>query len=218
MDHLQKSIDEYIHSLNHPHIFPGLDLLYDESVKKKIPVLRKNTARLLFLLIKMKSPKTILEIGTGSTYSTQWIISAASEAHIVTLERDKNRYEAARKYLSRYPNVDLVRKDVFNYLPNCSKHFDFILLDSQKRDYIELLPMLTQKLNIGGFLFTDNILFGGKAACLSEEQKAKYQGGVERLRAYNKTLSLSPYFETVFLDIDDGVALSIKIQDVASLE
>lgn len=211
MDHLQKAIENYIHSLNHPLIFPGADRLFDESVKKKIPVLRQNTARLLFMMIKMKSPSTILEIGTGSTYSTRWIISAAPKARVVTLERDKNRYEAARESLSKYFGVELLRTDVFKYLPECNEHFDFILLDSQKRDYIDLLPLLTQRLNIGGFLFTDNILFGGKAAILSEEQKKKYQGGVERLRAFNEALSQSPQFETVFLDIDDGVALSIKL-------
>jgi len=68
MDHLQKAIEDYIHSLNHPLIFPGSDLLFDKSVKKKIPVLRQNTARLLFMMIKMKSPSTILEIGTGNGY------------------------------------------------------------------------------------------------------------------------------------------------------
>jgi caffeoyl-CoA O-methyltransferase len=211
MEGIEQLIQSYIEALNRPLDIPDWDKLYNEAVKLQVPAVRKDTAKLLYLLVKLKNPANVLEIGTGSGFSALWMGRGLSaDALLTTLERDKNRYEKAGALFRDRKNIRVLNRDAFRFLKETGETFDFVFLDAQKRDYIDFLPLLERKINSGGVLVTDNFLFQGKAAAMSTDEEDKYKGGVELLKKYNEALANHPAFETLFLGLDDGVAVAVK--------
>ena len=203
---------EYIKNLNQSMDNLEWENLYQNALKKNIPVVRKETAQLLYFLVKIKAPKNILEIGTGSGYSSLWIHKGMPEgAHFTTLERDNNRYNDALELFKDYSEIELIKTDAFSFLKETLQLFDFIFLDSQKRDYIDFLPIFENKISPGGLLVADNFLLNGKIIDLPDEDKVKYQGGVGLLNQFNQEISKHPGFETLFLSLEDGVVLARRI-------
>jgi predicted O-methyltransferase YrrM len=211
MASLNENIEVYIEMLNRPLEKTEWDPIYDEAVRLQIPVVRKNTARLIYILIKLKNPQNVLEIGTGSGFSTLWIEHGLSEnARLTSLERDKNRYEKASILFKDHSKIHLLYQDAFDYLKEPVGTFDFVFLDSQKRDYIDFLPLLEKKLVSGGVLVIDNFLFQGKVVSMTPDEEKKYKGGVDLLKKFNEELAKHPAFDTLFLHLDDGVVIAVK--------
>lgn len=204
--------EEYIEGLNRFLDMPEWDRLYDDALGQNIPVIRKNTAKLLYIILKLAAPKRVLEIGTGSGYSALWIRKAIPESsELITLERDKNRFDAAEKLFAGSKHTKVLYRDAFDHLPSETGTYDAVFLDSQKRDYIALVPLIEKKLTAGGILFADNILFGGRVVQLAPEDEDKYKSGSELLRQFNESLAGGGPFESLFLPIDDGVVIARKI-------
>lgn len=216
----------YLKELNTVDEDCDLQQVYLEAKSKNIPVIRRTIGQLLTLFARLKSPTNILEIGTGSGYSTLCIRKGVGDlATIVSLERDRNRYEDAYKLFENYKNIKLLYIDAFRYFDRNdfaqnhsdrndftknTQKFDYVFLDAQKRDYIELFPLIKHRLNQGGIFIVDNILFGGKVVNLSDLQKDKYSSGIDLLKRFNRVLADDSDFETVFLSVDDGISISIK--------
>ncbi len=213
MDKILNSIsmeeEEYVSFLNRGLDVPEWEELYLEAVKDKIPVIRKETARLLYFLIKAKAPRNVLEIGSGSGYSTLWLMKGLPEGSKITaLERDSKRFTRLKKVFRGCKKIRLLRRDAFDFLGKTSEMFDFVFLDAQKRDYPAYLSILRNKIIKDGVLAADNFLFAGMAASLPEDKKGKYMGGVRLLREFNEELSRDNCFEALFLSLEDGVVIA----------
>ncbi len=206
---MEDKILSYLGNLNQLSISDtDLEAFYVQSQNEKIPALRPQSCRLLYLILKIQNPTHILEIGTGSGLSTLWMAKACPQSHITTLERDLNRYQSAQVVFAQYTQVKVIRADVFHYLPACEQVFDFIFLDSQKRDYIDLIPLFKPRLRPGGLLVTDNILFGGKVVEDHLDDERKYRSGVDRLKSFNSAISQDQDWDCFFLSLEDGILIS----------
>lgn len=203
---------KYIQDLNAPLGESAWESVYQKAVEKNIPVVRKTTVRLLYLLAVLHRPLNALEIGTGSGYSALWIRKGLPEqSKLTTLERDNNRYQDAALLFRDYPGIELIKADAFQFLKESPGGFDFVFLDSQKRDYIDFLPLLKTRIVKGGLLIIDNFLFNGKVVEIDPKDEAKYRGGVELLKRFNHSLSSDGSFESLFLPLDDGLAVARKL-------
>lgn len=208
---LSKNVQSYIDGLNQSIEAPELDSIYEQAVGNNIPVVRKTTGKLLYFIIKIKEPKNVLEIGTGSGYSSLWIYKGLPQSScLITLERDKKRYLEAEKLFRNYPGIELINIDAFDYFKKVPGHYDFVFLDAQKRDYLSFLNILRDRINSGGILFVDNFLFNGRVLEISSEDEEKYRGGVEFLKQFNQELCGLTAFESLFLSVDDGIVVARK--------
>ena len=100
----------------------------------------KETGNFLFSLIKNMKCKNILEIGTGTGFSTKFL--AKSNGNVITIEISKNRYEKARENLKEFKNIKLIKGDALKVLPKIKNKFDFVFIDASKNNYLNFLRLI----------------------------------------------------------------------------
>src|ERR1700756_1711781 len=102
----------YLSSL-HPATNPLLLELEQHGTKDGIPIITRETGRLLSVLVHMMQANRILEIGTGYGYSTLWMALAQPPVgKIWTIDTDSNRTDVALSYFRRADEDDYIT--IFN--------------------------------------------------------------------------------------------------------
>lgn len=114
-------------------------------------------------LVKIKNPKSVLEIGTSNGFSTLWLAkNLSSKAKITTIEVNKERSEQAKKNFEfcKLDNIECICLNVFEVIENFKEKFDFIFIDAEQEHYLNLLQKI-EELNLlerNGIILFDNIL------------------------------------------------------------
>ena len=174
-----------------------------------IPIVKKDTANMLRVLIATKQPKKILEIGTAIGYSAKIMLSAYEQSHLTSLEIDYDRFEMAKKNLKKYANrVTLELCDAGDYLLNCEEKFDFIFLDGAKGHYLSYLQSLLNVMADNAILVADNVLQDGMTAG-EKQTKQKNQSTVAKMQKFLEELCKSKELVTTILPIGDGLSISV---------
>ena len=100
---------------------PVLQEMEKFAQENKIPILDKNSAELLEILIKIKQPQRVLEIGTAIGYSAIRIAQNLSEGGIVyTIEKSKDNIGKAFDYINRAEldnKIKILEGDAFEIIP-----------------------------------------------------------------------------------------------------
>ena len=142
-----------------------LNKIEKKALEDFVPVIRKDTQQFLKLLLSVKKPKRILEIGTAVGFSALLMAEYNPIAcEIVTIENYAKRIPIARanfKEAGRESQITLLEGDAQALLPSLEGSFDFIFMDAAKGQYIYFLPELVRLLKAEGILVTDNVLQDG---------------------------------------------------------
>ena len=169
----------------------------------------KLQGRLLSLLSNLVKPKTILEIGTFTGYSALCLAEGlAANGHVHTIEGNKEAAYWASRNFAASPFADRITLHVGqakDLLPTLPERFDLIFLDGDKRGYPEYFDLLIARLNPGGLLLADNILWDGKVS-----KSGKPDPDVAALRAYNELVANDPRVNVVVLPLRDGLSIASK--------
>ena len=86
------------------------------------------------------------------------------------------------------------------------KTFDLIFLDADKENYINYFNLIINKLNKGGIILIDNVLWSGKVIDLSDNDLT-----TRILREFNELVNEDSRVETILLPIRDGISLIRKL-------
>ncbi|HPO49113.1 MAG TPA: class I SAM-dependent methyltransferase [Spirochaetota bacterium] len=190
-------------------------IFYDDILDFKnvhfIPAVRFDVAIFLNLISNIAKPKKILEIGFGSGVSSVFIGKDLKNIErFVSLEKDENRYNRGLELFENFniDYIDLQFKNSFDFFEDNNEKFDYIFLDAEKTKYDVYIPLIKDALNKGGVLIGDNIIFSGRVVEGNPEKK--YVKGVSSIKKYNLELSSDGDFKTLFLNIGDGISLSLK--------
>lgn len=175
-----------------------------------VPIMKDESMSFLSQLCAREKPKRILEIGTYIGYSASVMLSAC-DAMVVTLEKNAENAELARKNLAPFgERVKVETSDAFLYITRDDiGKFDLIFLDGPKAQYINYLPFLKELLNEGGVLVADNVYFHGLVR-QAGEVKHKLRTIVVNLRKFIDAICLDEDLESEILDIGDGLSVSRK--------
>ena len=191
-----------------------LEILDEEKAFAKenyIPIIRPESAKILYDLVKKYNPSSILEIGTAIGFSGSIMLSSV-DATLTTIELKEHLYSRAKVvfdkvgYTSRVIQILGDAKVEIENLANDKKKFDFIFLDGPKGQYIHYLPCLTDLLSDGGVIVADNVLFQGLVESKDPIPHNK-RTIVNNLRKYLDRVSQYPY-ETEIMHVEDGIAIT----------
>jgi predicted O-methyltransferase YrrM len=178
--------------------------------KDFVPVVDDDAARFLQLILQMKNPKNILEIGTSIGFSTTSMALTAREygGKITTIEFDNNAAEQAKHNFERSGVDDTIQiklgdaRQIVPSFPNGS--FDLIFQDVDKRLYPVLLKDCIRILKTGGILIADDALFPAM------ELDPKWNDQVEPVSEFNRLVAATSDLESTLLPIGDGMVVAVK--------
>ena len=178
----------------------------------KIPILEKTAAKFLEQLVYMYSPKKFLEIGLAIGYSTIRVAKILpNSTFISSIELSKDNIKLANSFIARANlnnKIETLEGNALDILPNLSKDYDFIFLDADKEDYMDLFIMAFDILKVGGIILVDNLLWKGFTA--STEVPNNYKKSTELIRKFNAKFLSHPNLNSSILPIGDGLGLGIK--------
>ena len=201
-------IEDYIHSL-----YPRVHEVFYEMEKRAegsdVKIVGPLVGRFFSQICLLHKPKSIFEMGSGFGYSALWFsLSLGSEGVITCTDWLEENGEAAREYFTRAGEIRKLRfvcGDALEALANSDRKFDMIFNDIDKESYPRVIELAREKLNPGGMLITDNVLWGGKV--LSGGGSESTEGVLE----FNRLLFSDPEFFSTVVPLRDGVALSVRI-------
>lgn len=160
------------------------------------------------MISKLVNPKTILEIGTYTGYSSLCLAEGMkANGMLHTIDIEEELYGFQRKYFDK----SLWGKQIFQHLgdaveiiPKLDLKFDLVFIDADKPNYPTYFELIIDKMNQGGIILSDNVLWSGKVI----EKVKKDDLSTKALLSYNKLLKNDPRVETVLLPIRDGLTIS----------
>ena len=191
-----------------------LDQIEQEALENYVPIIRKEMQQFLKLLLAMKRPMRILEVGTAVGFSA--ILMAEYDpvpCEITTIENYEKRIPIAKENFIRAgkeKQITLLEGDAAQILPTLTESYDFIFMDAAKGQYIHFLPDVLRLLAPDGLLFSDNVLQDGDVLESRFAVTRRNRTIHSRMREYLTMLTHTPELTTSVIPIGDGVSLTMK--------
>lgn len=180
--------------------------------QNNVPIILNDSLEYIVGYIKKNNIKNILEIGTAIGYSAIMMALSKDDLIITTIERDEKRYLEAIKNIKKASledRITLIYSDAEQV--NLEGTFDLIFIDASKSQNIKFFEKFSKNLSSKGTIITDNINFHGLTEKKgSEIESRNLRGLVRKINAYIDYLKTNPDFHTEFLNIGDGLSVSIK--------
>jgi len=126
---------------------------------------------------------------------------------LFTIDKNEELEDFAKKYFGQSPNNLQIKQLVGNALdiiPTLNEKFDLVFIDADKENYITYFKMIIDKMNSGGVILSDNVLWSGKVV----EKIEPHDKDTQALVAYNELLNNDDRIETILLPIRDGLSIS----------
>lgn len=210
MHFLPEDIDEYIveHSQKEPELLSKLNRETNQKVMQPRMLSGHYQGRVLSLLSKIKMPKSILEIGTYTGYSALCLAEGLTDGGMLhTIDVNEELYDFQKKYFERSEYAGQIKQylgDATEIIPGIDSNFDLVFIDADKPNYPRYFELIIEKMNPGGVILSDNVLWSGKVV----EKVKEDDESTQALLKYNKMIAEDPRVETVILPIRDGLTLT----------
>ena len=193
----------YIHSLEGPES-PLLEQIEKEAMDTYVPIIRKETQSFLKVVLMMKQPSRILEIGTAIGFSALLMSEyMPKDGRITTIEKYEKRIPIARENFRRAGKegqITLMEGDALEVMRTLDEPYDLIFMDAAKGQYIHYLPEAV----------SDNVLQDGDVIESRFAVERRNRTIHSRMREYLYELKHHGQLTTSILPLGDGVAISVK--------
>mgnify|MGYP000342090752 FL=1 len=210
---VNERIVDYINSLDKGNS-PVCNAIEKEALADGVPIIRKEMGNLLKVLLLLKRPQKILEVGTAVGYSSILMSENMPEnCRITTIENYEKRIPVAKNNFKRAGKeevITLLEGDAMDILKELDGMYDFIFMDAAKGQYINFLPELLRLMPAGGLLISDNVLQEGDIVESRYGVTRRNRTIHTRMREYIYTLTHAEQLETSIVPIGDGITLSVK--------
>lgn len=180
-----------------------------------VPIMNDSGIEYLLNYIKKNDVKNILEVGTAIGYSAIMMCGVSEDITVTTIERDEKRYLEALKNIKKLDledRINLIYKDALEV--SIDDTFDLIFIDAAKAQNRRFFERFEKNLRQSGTIITDNMNFHGLVDKNPEEIKSRdLRQLVRKVKDYKEFLVENKNFESEFLDVGDGIAVSKRKVD-----
>lgn len=209
--------NKYINQLNEQYL-DIVKKIHDNSLEVGVPIIKDEGLDLLLSIINLKKPSNILEVGTAVGFSSI-MMALNSCASIDTIERNKVMYQKAIENVSLLglnERINVHFGDAVNFdINNLKNEYDVIFIDAAKAQNQVFFEKYSPLLKDDGVIITDNILFHGYVERYAnkdpmDEVSKDLRALARKIDRFNQWLKNNDQYESHFLDIGDGMAISTK--------
>lgn len=191
-----------------------LETIESEARAADVPIIRREMQSLLKVLLLLKKPARVLEVGTAVGFSALLMSEyVPEESRITTIENYEKRIPVARENFRRAGKegqITLIEGDAAEVLKTLDDPYDFIFMDAAKGQYIHYLPDILRLLPPGGCLVSDNVMQDGDVIESRFAVERRNRTIHARMREYLYELKHNDALTTSIIPLGDGVAVSIK--------
>jgi predicted O-methyltransferase YrrM len=193
----------YINSLDMGNT-PFLEELERFALENEVPIIRKEMQSFMKVLLAVKRPMQVLEVGTAVGFSTLLMCEYGQpNMHITTIENYEKRIPIARENFrkaGKEHRITFLTGDAGEILPTLLGRYDLIFMDAAKGRL--LAP--------GGILLSDNVLQEGELIESHYLVERRNRTIYKRMREYLYELKHHPQLLTSIVPLGDGISLSVK--------
>lgn len=193
-----------------------LDKLEQKAKKDAVPVIRRQMQSFLKMLLRIKHPARILEVGTATGFSAILMCeNTPPETTVTTIEKYEKRISEAKENFARAGlsgRITLLEGDAMERLKELEGSFDFAFMDAAKGQYIYFLPEVLRLLEPEGILVSDNVLQEGDLIESHFAVERRNRTIYKRMREYLYELKHNGQLLTSIVPVGDGAAVSVKIR------
>ena len=193
----------------------NLEKIKIEARKNYIPILQDVSLEFIMMILSIKRPNKILELGTAVGYSAINFSKYLSgqNAKIKTIEIKEEMYNQAISNITLVgleEKIEVIHADATEYLPTIDENiekYDVIFIDAAKGQYPKFLDNALRLINKNGIIIADNVLFKGRV--MSDYNEHRNRTAVNRLRNYISVILEDKRLDSRIFDIGDGIAVSV---------
>ncbi|RZN82772.1 MAG: O-methyltransferase [Winogradskyella sp.] len=213
MHFLPEKLDDYVvsHSETEPELLQQLTRETYQKILQPIMLSGPYQGRVLSMISKLINPKSVLELGTFTGYATLCLAEGLDKDGIIyTIDINEELEGFQRKYFDKSGYGQQIFQHIGNALeiiPKIDTSFDLVFIDADKPNYSNYFHLIIDKLNPGGIILSDNVLWHGKVI----EKLDPKDKSTKAVLDYNTLLKNDTRIETVVLPIRDGLTISRKI-------
>lgn len=210
MHFISEELDDYVvaHSEKEPELLEQLTRETYQKILQPRMLSGHFQGRILSMLSKLIAPKSILEIGTYTGYSALCLCEGLHKnGTLHTIDINEELEDFQRKYFEKSNYGDQIFQhigDATKIIPDLNQKFDLVFIDADKPNYPTYFNIIIEKMNPGGVILSDNVLWSGKVIEPLNPKDVSTKAVLE----YNKLLVEDPRVETVLLPIRDGLTIS----------
>ncbi|WP_436962999.1 O-methyltransferase [Staphylococcus succinus] len=198
----------------HEQTDANIESLRAYAEENHVPIVDRITLEMIKQVIRLHKPTHILEIGSAIGYSAMQFASISKDIKVSTIERDTEMINRAKAHFEAYQfkdQVRLIEGDALEQFENVNDYtYDMIFIDAAKAQSKKFFELYTPLLREGGVVITDNVLYHGFVSDISVVRRRNLRQMVKKVQEYNDWLINNENYTTNFLNIDDGLAISIK--------
>jgi predicted O-methyltransferase YrrM len=210
MHFLSEDLEDYVtaHSQHEPALLAHLNKETYQKILLPRMLSGHFQGRVLSMLSKLIRPTSILEIGTYTGYATLCLCEGMQENGTVhTIDIKEELVDFQRKYFDKSlwgSQITQHLGEAVDVIPTLETKFDLVFIDADKENYLNYYELIVPKMNKGGIILSDNVLWSGKVV----EPLKEGDLSTKILLEYNQRLNNDPRVETVLLPIRDGLTVS----------
>ena len=166
--------------------------------------------RFLSFISKLIQPKLIIEIGTYTGYSALCLAEGLQpEGKLISIDVNEETSTFAKTFISKteYANkIELVLADAKEYITTINELIDLVFIDADKKNYLNYYHLVIDKVNAGGLIIADNVLWSGKITMPEKDMDKETLA----LHQFNKFVQHDSRVENLLLPIRDGLMVVRK--------